>query len=492
MRQETPGLPEPRADTVSTNAFLIAEWIVRLAMFVVVILRKRSAAAALAWLVVVAFVPFVGALAYFMFGEARLGIRRSLHYQRMEEALGRSPELLEQFRDVAQPELGEPHRTLARLSANTGGSEPLAGNDVELHADTGALFRAVVDDIDRAERHCHLLFYIAHDDEVGRQVGEALVRARRRGVTCRMLLDAAGSRVFFRARLCRELREAGVEVVPLMPVSFLRASAPRIDLRNHRKLIVVDGRVAYTGSHNLSTPTYRGKERYGDWIDASVRVRGPVVHELQEVFLHDWVYSTGRRPDEEDVFPLYEHGERDVVAAVMATGPTTPEAPLMDVVVQTLHMAQSRVVLTTPYFVPEDGLLSAMRSAARRGVEVILVVPERSDQWIVQAAGRAHYGHLLRNNVMIYEYPGALLHAKTLTMDRQFAMMGSANLDVRSFQLNFELSLLVYDTDFASELHFLQTEYISRCHALDLERWRRRGPATILGDNVAKLVTPIL
>ncbi|NIQ54601.1 MAG: cardiolipin synthase, partial [Gammaproteobacteria bacterium] len=198
----------------------------------------------------------MGALAYVMFGEARLGIRRSLHYQHMEEALGRSPELLDQFRDVAQPTLGEPYRTLARLSANTGASEPLAGNELRLFPDTGELFRSVVDDIDAAERHCHLLFYIAHDDEVGHMVGEALIRARQRGVICRVLLDAAGSRRFFRTALCRRLRDADVEVVPLMPVSFLRASAPRIDLRNHRKLVVVDGRIGYTGSHNLSTPTY--------------------------------------------------------------------------------------------------------------------------------------------------------------------------------------------------------------------------------------------
>lgn len=474
------------------NYFLVAEWVVRLGMFVVVILRKRSAAVSLAWLVVIAFVPFVGAVAYFMFGEARLGGRRSLNYQRMEEALGRSPELLEQFRDVAQPILGEPYRTLARLAANLGASEPLAGNGIEIIDDTRELFRRMVADIDAAEHHCHLLFYIANEDGVSRMVGEALLRARRRGVVCRVLLDAAGSRLFFRSGLCRALQEADVAVVPLMPVNPLRAMVARMDLRNHRKLCVVDGRVGYTGSHNLSEPRYPTKERYGDWIDASVRLTGPVVHELQEVFLHDWVYSTGQKPDEEAVFPLYETGEQDVVAAVMATGPTTPEAPLMDVVLQTLRMSQSRVVLTTPYFVPDDALLAAMRSAARRGVEVILVVPEHSDQWIVQAAGRSHYGYLLENGVQIHEYPGALLHAKTLTMDREFAMIGSANLDMRSFALNFELSLLVYDTDVASELHFLQTDYIGRCTPLTLERWRKRGWGTILGDNVAKLVTPLL
>ncbi|HKJ92862.1 MAG TPA: phospholipase D-like domain-containing protein, partial [Longimicrobiales bacterium] len=272
----------------------------------------------------------------------------------------------------------------------------------------------------------------------------------------------------------------------------LRAAASRVDLRNHRKLVVIDGQVAYMGSHNLTNPIYPRKKRFGAWMDASVRVRGPVVYEIQEVFLHDWAFNAGALRAEDRFFPPTEVPEGNVVATVLPTGPGREEAPLLDIILQTLRMAHERVVLTTPYFVPEDAVLAAMRSAALRGVEVVLVVPKRSDQALANAAGRSHYGYLLDVGVEIWQFQGALMHAKTLTMDREFAIVGSANLDVRSFSLNFELALLVYDTDFASEVHFLQMSYLRDAERLTIEKWRRRGAARVLGDNVAKLITPLL
>ena len=191
-------------------------------------------------------------------------------------------------------------------------------------------------------------------------------------------------------------------------------------------------------------------------------------------------------------FPPLASTADGVVASLLPTAPSMDRAPLLDVILQTLQLARERVVLTTPYFVPDDTVLQAMRAAALRGVEVVLVVPKRGDHRLTQAAGRSHYGYLLGVGVRIHEYPGALLHAKTLTMDREFALLGSANLDVRSFSLNFELALLVYDTDFASQLHYLQAEYLEAAEALSLDAWSRRSRLSTIGDNVARLVTPLL
>ncbi|MEJ2186187.1 MAG: cardiolipin synthase [Gemmatimonadota bacterium] len=474
------------------DSLFYAEWIVRLAMFVIIVIRKRSATTALAWLMVVAFLPFVGAVAYFMFGETRLGRRRTLAYQHWEDSLSRAPAVWKRLSTEWQAELEEPYRTLSDLAESVGATEARSGNALELIPDTMELFQRLCADIDAAEHHCHLLFYIANEDAVSVAVTEAMVRARKRGVACRVLLDAAGSRRFLRSGTCDRMRETGVEVVPMMPVNALRAAASRVDLRNHRKLVVIDGKVGYLGSHNLTTPMYPRKKRFGAWMDASVRVRGPVVYELQEVFLHDWAFNVGPLPPEDRFFPPTEVPEGNVVATVLPTGPGREEAPLLDVILQTLRIAHQRVVLTTPYFVPEDAVLAAMRSAALRGVEVVLVVPKRSDQALANAAGRSHYGYLLNVGVEIWQYQGALMHAKTLTMDREFAIIGSANLDVRSFSLNFELALLVYDTDFASEVHYQQMSYLEDSERLTMDSWRRRGAARILGDNVAKLITPLL
>jgi cardiolipin synthase len=474
----------------------VAEWVVRLIMFVVVVTRKRSAATALAWLVVVAFVPFVGAIAYLLFGEVRLGRRRSREYQHLRDAVRQSPELRRQFSRHGAITLSGTHRLIGNLAGGVGAREPRPGNTLELIDAPAELFDRMVEDIDAAAHHCHLLFYIAddsRDDPVTRRVGDALVRARRRGVDCRMLLDAAGSRRFLRGRLAARLREAGVEVEAALPVNPLRAMAARLDLRNHRKLCVVDGRIGFAGSHNLTDPVYPGKEAFGDWMDASVRTRGPIVYDLQEVFLHDWAFSVRTLPPDPAFFPpMAVPSEEGVIASLLPTAPSMSRAPLLDVILQTLQLARDRVVLTTPYFVPDDSMLQAMRAAALRGVEVVLVLPKRGDHALTQAAGRSHYGFLLDMGVEIREYPGALLHAKTLTMDRKFAILGSANLDVRSFSLNFELALLVYDSDFASRLHYLQSEYLHSAVPVTRSAWEARSRLRTMGDNVARLVTPLL
>ncbi|MFW6331132.1 MAG: cardiolipin synthase, partial [Gemmatimonadota bacterium] len=472
-------------------------WLVRIAMFVVIVTRKRSAGTALAWLAIVAFVPFVGALAYFLLGEVRLGKRRSRQYQQLQDAVDRSPELRRQFARHGHVTLTGSYRTVAHMAGAVGAREPRPGNRIELIDAPLLLFERLVRDIDRSEYHCHLLFYIADDSEndpVTRAVGDALMRAADRGVACRVLLDAAGSRRFLRGSTARQWREEGVKVEAALPVNPVRAMAARLDLRNHRKLCVIDGLYGYMGSHNLTDPIYPGKEAFGDWMDASVRIEGPVVYDLQEVFLHDWAFSVGTLPGDGNFFPALSSAQvhEGIAASLLPTAPSTGRSPLLDVILQTLQLSRERVVLTTPYFVPDDSMLQALRSASLRGVNVILVVPKRGDHALTQAAGRSHYGFLLDAGVEIREYPGALLHAKTLTMDRELAILGSANLDVRSFSLSFELALLVYDTDFASQLYYLQSEYLARAERLTRGAWERRGPLRSMADNVARLVTPLL
>ena len=472
---------------------LILEWVVRLSMAVVIMVRRRSAATASAWLVVVAFVPLVGAVAYFLVGENRLGQRRSRQYERVVGQVSPADHLRERYRRIVQPDLPFRFLSIARLAEAVGAGPPLGGNDLTLLSDTKETMQHLVADIDGAAHHCHLLYYIFHEDPTGVSIAQALLRASQRGVSCRLLADAVGSKKFLSSSLRRDLQRGGVQVIEVMPVNPLRAAVARVDLRNHRKLAVLDGRIAYAGSHNVSEPIYPRKARFGAWVDASVRVEGPAVHLLQDMFLQDWVFNGGQELSDEDLFPPYDSPlEATSPVQVLPTGPSSPEAPLVDVMLQAIRLAESRVVLTTSYFVPDEAILSAMRSAALRGVQVVLVVPKHSDHWIAQAAGRSHYGYLLDVGVEIFEFNDGLLHAKTLSIDRQFAVIGSANLDVRSFMLNFELALLVYDSDFASQVHYLQESYIHRSEGLVRHRWRKRGTTRVLLDNVAKLATPLL
>jgi len=474
---------------------LILEWCVRLAVGLLIVLRRRAATAALAWLVVVAFVPLFGAAAYFLVGENRLGRRRVKKYERIIRDVRHAAQLEEDYRQIVQPQITDHLLPTARLAEAVGAGAPLGGNGLMLLSRTDEAMADIVEQIDAAEHHCHLLFYIFQADAVGQAVSEALARATRRGVACRILADAVGSKPFLTDKLRADMQRAGVRIVPVMPVNALRAAVARLDLRNHRKLAILDGRVAYTGSHNLSGPIYPRKEKYGAWVDASVRIRGPAVHALQEIFLRDWAFNCDEtiEDSEETLYPKYDRlTDGSSPVQVLPAGPDCDSAPLADVMLQAIRSARRRVVLTTPYFVPDETMITAIRSVALRGAEVVLVVPRHSDNIVAQAAGRSHYGYLLDVNVQIYEFTAGLLHAKTLTVDRELAIIGSANLDVRSFMLNFELALLVYDTDFASHLHFLQQSYINRSERLMLAAWQQRGAVRIVADNIAKLATPLL
>jgi len=471
----------------------LVEWGIRIAMSPVIVLRRRSPSAALAWLVVVLVMPFIGTAAYFFVGENRLGRKRRWHHKRVVERLSRVLAKTLTSAHVVNSELALPHQLISSLGEGLGSSPPIGGNDLELLHDVEVLLGKLTADIDAATHHCHLLYYIFNDDSVGQRVGQALMRACQRGVKCRLLVDAVGSRPLLNPKLWSELRQAGVELTAALPVNPLRAIFARLDLRNHRKLAIIDGRVAYLGSHNVSEARYPKKERFGAWVDASVRVTGPAVQVLQELFVQDWSASAGELPHLEDLFPpAGEPSSSRVRLQILPTGPSSEDSPIEKVILQAIHVARERIVLTTPYFVPDDSLVDALRAAAVRGVNIVLIVPKLSDAPVVQAAGRSRYGDLLRAGVEIHEYTRGLLHAKTVTVDRSFALVGSANLDIRSFMLNFELSVLVYDDDFASQVHFLQASYIQDSERVSRSEWRRRGFWQVLIDNLSKLMSPLL
>ena len=474
------------------NFFL--QWSIRIGMALVIIMRRRSPASALAWLGMVAFFPIPGMLFYFLIGENHLGQRDANRHRELVTRLDEDGRYALTDDRVVHPKIDSEFTPIANLALATGGSRPLGGNQLQLIDDTESFIDALVNDIDQATHHCHLLYYIVNDDDYGRRVSQALMRAAERGVQCRFIVDAVGSGDFVESKTWRELADEGVQLAVALPVNALRARVARLDLRNHRKLAIIDGQFAYSGSHNLTTPMYPRKEAYGAWIDATLRIIGPAVHPLQRLFIEDWGLAHGELPPEDEkLLPDKERfADPGIVLQSLPTGPLSPEGPLHQIILQTLHLAREEVIFTTPYFVPDDAAVNAMIAASRRGVHVVLVVPHKSDNRITQAAGRSHYGLLLDAGIEIQEYTAGLLHAKTLTVDRDFGLIGTANLDLRSFYLNFEIALLVYDDDFASELRFLQQRYISNSVPLSKREWSKRPFRYRLGDNIAKLLSPLL
>ena len=470
-----------------SSVLYIAEWIVRVvALFVVV--RKRRPAAALAWLVVIFFQPWVGVALYLLIGRHRLPRRRTRQYRRLVRRLEHLKKQFDGHPHVVHPELGPQCKTAITLAERYGSMPILDGNSVTLISDTNQVIARLIADIEQAKRHVHMLFFIFRNDDTGRMVTNALKQAAQRGVKCRLLLDAVGSWGALR-QIGDDLRKAGVEVFDDLPVGFLRRRASRIDLRNHRKIVVIDGITAYTGSQNIVDDNYGYKNLV--WHDLTARLNGPVVQELQTVFMEDWNFRTDQLLDEPGIFPPPEPSGT-VPAQVLPSGPNYPVESYQRLVVTVLHSARQRVVITTPYFVPDEPFLQAMQVAAQRDVEVNLILPVKTDHPLIDMAGKAYFEELLGAGVRIFAYEKGLLHAKTMTIDDSIAFIGSSNFDIRSFSLNFEINLLLYGLEATRSLRERQMEYLHNSHALVLSDWKNRSSIKRLGHDIAKLFSPLL
>lgn len=479
----------------TTYLFIAFELALQIVLVWRVIMRRRPVGESLAWILVIFAFPLVGPLVYLLFGELRLGSRRAKRFVELFPPIGRWLEQLDERFDVNWSEVGDECEPLAKLARLSLGLPTLPGNSLELIGQWQAVFERMVQDIEAAEKTCHLEFYIWQPGGLVDDVAEALIRAEQRGVTCRILVDAMGSRTFLRSGVAEQLRDAGVEIIAALPGGILRMPFVRFDLRMHRKIVVIDGRVAYTGSLNMVDPRYFKRDAdVGQWVDAMVRIEGPIVEALAITFLADWYveseYELEQLRDVGGAQPQLKVGKCAVQA--LPSGPAFRTESIEQILVMAIYAARRELVLTTPYFVPSEALRMALESAARRGVKVILIVPAKVDSRLVRYASQAFQGDLLRAGVRIAKFGGGLLHTKSVTVDGEMSLFGSLNLDPRSFRLNFEISLAIYNCEFTSELRGLQQTYIDQSELVDLEIWTKRPLRHRVAENTARLLGPIL
>jgi cardiolipin synthase len=469
------------------NLYALSEWVICLVMLVVVT-RRRQPSSAMAWLLVIFFLPWVGLVLYLLIGEQHLPRRRTKRHARFLRELKALGWRSEDRPSVVHPELGPDAMAAVTLAEQLGSMPILGGNDVELMTRTEDVIDRLIADVDAAAHHVHLLFYIYADDETGRRVAEALAQAVERGVKCRVLVDSVGSARMLK-RLAPKMLAQGIELHESLPVGILRRRAARIDMRNHRKLAVIDGRIAYTGSQNIVNADYGHKNLA--WHDMMARLTGPAVLELQAVFVSDWSFDTGQTLDGDDVFPDPPVAG-NIPVQTLPSGPSYPTENYQRMVVAALHAAREHVIITTPYFVPDEPFMQALQVAVLRGVKVELIVPRRTDRWLVGAASRAYYTELLEAGVKLHLYHQGLLHSKTMSIDHALAFLGTANFDIRSFALNFEVNLLLYDADVTERLRTEQRRYIGDSVQMTREQWAKRPAIQKVFENIAKLLSPLL
>ena len=477
-----------------TTIALLVHAAIELAVIIRVMLRPhREPAARIAWVAVITVLPVIGILAYLLFGEVNIGRRR---VERMRRVLERMPDMASSADgDEAHLKADMPSRYehLFRVGHSISGFDPVGGNAARLLADSNATIDAMVGDIDAAEDHVHLLFYIWLADNNGCKIVEALKRAAGRGVKCRAMADSLGSRAMIRSEHWIAMQDAGVHVAVALPIGnpLLRPLKGRIDLRNHRKIVVIDGSITYCGSQNCADPEFLVKAKYAPWVDAVMRFEGPIARQNQHLFASDWMTYA-----DEDIDDLLKRpisaSQAGFPAQVIGTGPTVRYSAMPEMFESLIYTARHELVISTPYYVPDESMQNALCASAYRGVDTTIIFPARNDSWIVGGASRSYYADLLDAGVKIYEYVGGLLHTKSLTLDGEVTLIGSANMDRRSFELNYENNILLHDPKLTADFRERQQQYISQSNAITRQMVASWSVPRRLWNNTLAMFGPVL
>jgi len=458
----------------------------------VLVQRRGRPMAAVSWILALVTLPILGLLLWWLIGRNHLGRRRQRKKKAHETLAVRLEKVRNKLTDELAPGVlqqgeGKELLPLAHIPLEFLGSvfPPCSGNEVVL-VDAHEAFDIMERDVRAAKHHIHALFYIWKDDDTGRSFRDALIEKAKEGVEVRVLTDAIGSPAFA-TRFVRPLRKAGARVERFLPPRLLSAT-PRLNFRNHRKILVIDGDIGVMGGFNIADE-YRLK-----WHDMGVRITGPAVNQLQEIFADDWFFASGEDLADVDYFG-HERGSRERATATVgaiASGPDTKGSPIEDAIFIAINQTQRRVYLMTPYLIPPRGIMAALRAAVYRGVDVRLLVPAHSDVPLVRWASRSYYPELLASGVRIFEYQPSMLHAKAAVFDDDLSLIGSANIDNRSFRLNFESSAFIRDPALNQALSHVFEDDLERSEEIDQSRFSQRPWGAKVIDATAHLLSPLL
>jgi cardiolipin synthase len=454
---------------------------------------RRPVAVAIAWFLIVVLFPLVGISLYILIGERPVGRKLTRKIIRMDKEYAAITEDMRKRYLADKKLLPIEGRALSLLAESKNGSPVIAGNQIELFTNSLEILQSFVDEINQAKKTLHLEFYIWALGGDADRVGEALISAAQRGVACKVLLDSLGSKDWFKSSWPNRFRNAGIQVTEALPIQFGRFQFRRADLRLHRKIFVIDNTIVWTGSMNMVDPrSFKQDSGVGEWVDAMVRIEGPVASQFELTFSFDWSVDNPRITHFSDVVPARIPAEGQVLAQEFASGPVYRDDILYQVLLSAIMDAREELTITTPYFGPDDGLIQALMAAAGRGVKVTLIVPKLNDSTLVSWSSRSFYSDLMSAGINIAEFHGGLLHTKSLLIDKKIAVFGSVNFDQRSLRLNFEISLIVYNDQFCTKLETLIESYLDQSDMVNPVAWAQRPQWRVLLENAAHLVSPLL
>lgn len=468
---------------ILTNIFLVLYTVTILGIVLVIITDNRNPLKTLPWIIVLVLAPVVGLVFYFFFGQ-NLSKQRIIS-RRMRKRIAMQ---LEEAPDAGRPEIPDPYDPLARLVYNTIHSVPLYGSRITPYTDGASKMEALLAEIARARHHIHLQYYIFCDDKTGCRLRDALAEKARQGVEVRILYDDVGcsgvKKSFFEG-----MRSAGIEVYAFLHVKFPLFTS-KVNYRNHRKIVVIDGRVGFIGGMNVADRYVFGT-KWGSWRDTHFRIEGNGAAGLQASFLSDWSATTKQHIAGGEYFPAAERFTDDVLQ-IVPSGPFGKWRTLLQADSYAISNARRRIWIQTPYYLPSDVLNTALQVAALAGIDVRLMLPARSDSKIVDLASHSYLDDMMKAGVKILFYRPGFLHSKLLIIDDALTVIGSANMDFRSFEHNFEVNAFAYDAEFTARMAAIFDDDARHCHALTPGEWFNRPRPRRWAESLMRVFSPLL
>lgn len=487
-------------------SYVIISYVAGIIVSINIILQNRDPAKTMAWLLIFILLPGIGLVIYAALGR-NIRKRKIFKTQKLatnikENNLFKNMEPIEELVELEQRAINGNDlikdtyyegikKKVISLLLNTGKFPFTTNNNVKVFIDGNEKFESLLKDIEQAKEHIHLEYFIIKNSEIGIKLKELLIKKANEGVSIKILYDDVGCwRFWFDRRFFQDMKDEGIEIVPFLPAKFPIIGG-KINYRNHRKIAIIDGHIGYTGGINIGDE-YMGKnEKFGYWRDTHIRIEGSSVYMLQMVFLIDWYYTTKKESFDERYFPKLNYMGNSMIQ-VVATGPDSDWEAIHYAYFSAICNAKERVYIETPYFIPDESLLRALKSAALSGVDVRIIFPSIADHKIVHQASYSYFDDILRSGGKVYLYKKGFIHSKVVIIDNKISSIGSANMDLRSFMLNFEMNAFIYDKKIIKKITDDFFKDIENSEEIKLKDFENRPFIKKWVESVARLFSPIL
>ena len=481
--------------TLLQNDLLKVLYVVTIVFMVILVMQQRGdPMKTIAWLMVVTFIPVLGIVLYFYFGK---NYRKEKIFSRKGLSDSKQIKMLAQYQPGDKPDAtywpdesvaGKSH--IMKMLYNSDKALLTEHNQVNILINGKDAFEQIIAELEKAENHIHLEYYIIDDDQIGNEIRRILIRKAQEGIEVRVIYDDIGC-WSLSDEFILSLKTAGVHIFPFMPVRFPYFTN-KINYRNHRKIIVVDGKVGFVGGMNIADRYISGNDEVGPWRDTHLKIEGQAVYSLQSVFLLDWYFVSKRNLHDQDrYFPPVEITERRLIQ-IVTSGPDSDWASIMQAFFSAIATAKSYIYICTPYFLPNESILTAMRTAALSGVDVRMLLPKHSDSRLVRWSSFSYISELLDAGIKVYLYHKGFTHSKLIMVDDAFSSVGTANMDIRSFDQNFEVNALIYDQQFTINMRNIFMNDIKDLECIDVNEWEQRPNWVFFRESVARLFSPLL